>query len=157
MKKIIILIICLITSLCITGCKESEKEKLQREYEEYVKQFDTSSEKKEDAYGKYYSDMIVRKDQISITTRVTKTYPLFKLEYIGIDCAVGFYYLLGPKPYSWYYEEENKHLLEKYQQYFIVFLDEEKDMDELIDIIQKVHDLEFVQYADFVCDYEVGL
>ena len=155
MKKIIILIICLITSLCITGCKESEKEKLQREYEEYVKQFDTSSEKKEDAYEKYYPGEDVRRDQFSITTRVTKTYPLFKLEYIGIDCAVGFYYLFGPKPSSLYFKEENKHLLEKYQQYIIVFLDEEKDMDELIDIIQKVHDLEFVQNADFECAYEV--
>ena len=121
MKKIIILIICLITSLCITGCKESEKEKLQREYEEYVKQFDTSSEKTEDANEKFYSGEDVRRDQFSITTRVTKTYPLFKLEYIGIDCAVGFYYLFGPKPSSLYFKEENKHLLEKYQQYITVF------------------------------------
>ena len=52
-------------------------------------------------------------------------------------------------------QEENKHLLEKYQQHITVFLDEEKDMDELIDIIQKVHDLEFVQYVDFICDYDV--
>lgn len=148
MKKIIILILCLITSLCITGCKDSEKEKLQREYEEYVKQFDLSDEK---IPLKVYEidDISELTDKIIIITKLTKTYPKLKMEFLGIPEITGFEYHIGPKPPTWYYQVGNEDLLENFRQTIWVYFYTE-DLTKKIEILETIYNLDFVKEAKLV-------
>lgn len=109
------------------------------EYNDFVKQFDVSEEKKE---WQQSDDIDYLDCALAIEFKKTSTYPEFKLEYLGIDEAVAFGYIEGPQP-----EEFDDSLYEEYlkafRQTIFVYLNSQ-GREKIVDVIRKIEKLDFV-------------
>lgn len=109
--------------------------------EKYIMQFNIDDEK---IIWDGDTSHIVSLDQIHITLKRTKTYPEFKLEYLGIKEAINFKYNRGQFPPEYFFKEEYKYLLEKFTQSIVVYL-EPMSLERLIEIIREIEKLPFVK------------
>ena len=86
-------------------------------------------------------------DIILLTLKHTTTYIELSERHFKIDCITKVEYVGGPRPPDYFFEEEYKHLLEKYNQ--IVFLHVDvQSKSEIIDCIKELEKLEFVRSAN---------
>ena len=82
-----------------------------------------------------------------MTLKHTTTYIELSKRHFQLDCITKVEYVGGARPPEYYFEEEYKHLLERYNQ--IVFLHVEgKDKMEIIRLIKQIEKLEFVRSAE---------
>lgn len=85
-------------------------------------------------------------DIILLTLKHTTTYIELNEKHFKIDCITKVEYVGGPRPPEYFFEEEYKHLLEKYNQ--IVFLHVDvQSKNEIIELIKELEKLEFVRSA----------
>ena len=85
-------------------------------------------------------------DIILLTIKHTTTYIELTKRHFKIDCITKVEYVGGPRPPEYFFEDEYKHLLEKYNQ--IVFLHVEvQSKSEIIELIKELEKLEFVRSA----------
>ena len=109
--------------------------------EKYIMQFNIDDEK---MIWDGDTSHIASFDKIHITLKRTKTYPEFKLEYLGIKEAINFKYIGGQFPPDYFFKDEYKYLLENFRQNLIVYL-EPVSLDRLIEIIREIEKIPFVK------------
>jgi hypothetical protein len=109
--------------------------------EKYIMQFNIDDEK---TIWDGDTSQIVSFEQIHITLKTSKTYPEFKLEYLGIKEAINFEYNRGPFPPEYFFKEEYKYLLEKFTQSIVVYL-EPMPLERFVEIIREIEKLPFVK------------
>ena len=119
------------------------------ELEKYIRQFDLEGEKyiwsiEEDDELKLGGQIVL--DRLIVTFKKTTTYPDFKLEYLGIEEADSYNWSNGPRPPDYFFEDENKKLLENFRQTIIIFLEPQTE-DKIIELVREIEKLDFVYYV----------
>ena len=85
-------------------------------------------------------------DIILLTLKHTTTYIELNKRHFKINCITKVEYVGGPRPPEYFFEDEYRHLLEKYNQ--IVFLHVDvQSKSEIIELIKELEKLEFVRSA----------
>lgn len=86
-------------------------------------------------------------DIILLTLKHTTTYVELTKRHFKINCITKVEYVGGPKPPEYFFKDEYKHLLAKYNQ--IVFLHVDvQSKSEIIELIKELEKLEFVRSAN---------
>ena len=86
-------------------------------------------------------------DIIILTLKHTTTYIELDKRHFKIDCITKVEYVGGPRPPEYFFQDEYKHLLEKYNQ--IVFLHVNvRSKREIIKLIKELEKLEFIRSAN---------
>lgn len=133
--------------------KKISNKSIENELKNYVAQFDINDKKilwDGDARDDFQTDCIL------IIFRKTSTYPEFKLEYLDIEEAISFEYIEGPVPPKYLYEEEHKHLLEKFRQSIAVYLISQSK-EEVVELIRKLEKIEFIKVVSPNINSDVGV